>query len=126
MRTDIDHTPGPWEVIADHDISVSGEWDEDGALTVSGFTAIKGGDGELAIIVIDMNNVNQWNDPLLDANTALIKAAPNMLAALKALMPTGIDISNVNTADDFVVPLDVTMGELRKLAAAIALATVSA
>lgn len=57
------------------------------------------------------------------ADARLIAAAPTMLEALQAILPTGVSTGNSNISDDFVVPLDVTMGELREVAKAIAAAT---
>lgn len=57
------------------------------------------------------------------ANTRLIAAAPDLLAALKRLMPTNVCTGNTNVPDSTVLPMDVTMGELRQAAAAIAKAT---
>jgi len=53
-------------------------------------------------------------------NVPMIAAAPNMLAAIERFMPKGIAIGNRNVPDDLVVPMDVTMGELRAFEAAIA------
>lgn len=45
-----------------------------------------------------------------------------MYDALKALIPANIDLTNCNMPDSAVLPCDVTLGELRAAAAAIALA----
>ena len=54
------------------------------------------------------------------ANALLISAAPELLKAAKAFVPAGVSLSNHNVPDDTVIPLDATIGELRKIAAAIA------
>jgi hypothetical protein len=80
------HTPGPWAVIKeDHDISVDGEgWFED--QRVNGWTIVGNvEDDGLAIAIIDTGSPNVWDDDTLDANTALVSAAPEMLAALEWL-----------------------------------------
>lgn len=43
-----------------------------------------------------------------------------LLAACKTTIPSGICLTNKNVPDDLVVPVDFTMGEIRKMAAAIA------
>ena len=50
-------------------------------------------------------------------------AAMEMLAVCKHLLPKGICLTNTNVPDHFNVPLDATMGELRRLAAVIVKAT---
>lgn len=55
-----------------------------------------------------------------DANARLIAAAPELLAALQSVIPAHVNTANYNIADNDVVALDFTMGELRKIAAAIA------
>jgi hypothetical protein len=62
-------------------------------------------------------------DPEAKAIATLFAAASAMLAACQAVMPIGIDTENPNIPDDQVIPLDVTMGELRQLRAAITQAT---
>lgn len=57
------------------------------------------------------------------ANARLIAAAPELLAACIAFMPKGMAIGNGNVPDDLIIPMDVTMGELRAFEAAIAKAT---
>ncbi|MGB3844265.1 MAG: hypothetical protein WA940_00210 [Sphingopyxis sp.] len=43
-----------------------------------------------------------------------------LVGAVRAFMPTGISYSNPNIPDDVMIPLDVTMGELRAINAALA------
>jgi len=49
----------------------------------------------------------------------LITAAPEMYEAIADFMPKNIEVNNSNIPDDLVVPLNVTMGELRRLHAAL-------
>lgn len=50
--------------------------------------------------------------------------ARGMVEALRVVIPTNLDLSNSNVPDDFVLPINYTMGEMR--AAAKALAALSA
>lgn len=50
----------------------------------------------------------------------LYAAAPQLLEACESAIPKGVCLTNRNIPDDFTVSLDCTMGDLRKLAAAIA------
>jgi hypothetical protein len=77
------HTPGPWSIITeDHDISVDGEgWFDD--QHVNGWMIVGQIDSpDMAIAVLDTGYKNNWNDTTLDANAALIAAAPDQNAAL--------------------------------------------
>jgi hypothetical protein len=56
------------------------------------------------------------------ANARLIAAAPDLLEVAKAMIPANLCTTNPNIRDDLVVPLEVTMGELRRIAAVIAMA----
>jgi len=58
-----------------------------------------------------------------EPNVRLIAAAPDLLTVAMELMPKNICVENTNVQDSQVLPVDVTMGELRRLAAAIARAT---
>lgn len=53
------------------------------------------------------------------ANARLIAAAPDLLAVACEMLPRNLCLTNPNIGDDTVIPLDVTMGDLRKIAAAI-------
>jgi hypothetical protein len=57
------------------------------------------------------------------ADEVLRAAAPELLDACKSAMPKGICLTNKNIPDSTVIPVDFTVGELRKIAAAIAKAT---
>ncbi len=58
-----------------------------------------------------------------EANARLIAAAPELLEALQLAIPANVCLTNSNIPDGMIVPLDVPMGDLRKIAAAIAKAT---
>lgn len=56
----------------------------------------------------------------IEAHANLICAAPDLLSVCVELMPKGISPANGNVPDSTVIPVDITMGELRRLASAIA------
>lgn len=56
-------------------------------------------------------------------DAALAAAAPELLAACLEAIPANLCLDNPNIPDDQVIPLDFTMGELRRIAAAVAKAT---
>lgn len=58
-----------------------------------------------------------------EADARLIAAAPELLEALELTLPRNLCLTNANIPDDQPIPLEFTMGELRKIAAAIAKAT---
>ena len=43
-----------------------------------------------------------------------------LVALLREFMPAGVSLTNKNVPDTVTLPLDITMGELRKLSAALA------
>ena len=60
----------------------------------------------------------------VESNARLIAAAPDLLEALVDILgPLNICSDNSNVRDDECLPVDMTMGELRKARAAIAKAT---
>jgi hypothetical protein len=50
------------------------------------------------------------------------EAVPELLEALKGLIPTNVNLNNRHLSDDVLLPCDVRLGELRVAAAAIAAA----
>ena len=80
------HTSGPWVVIDDdHAISVDGEGWLDGQ-HVNGWVVIGNPDNpEMAIAVLDTGSKNYWHDEKLDANAALVAAAPDFYDVACAL-----------------------------------------
>lgn len=72
-------------------------------------------------------STNQWAEILLIVADAegrrKMSAAPDLLEACEAAIPKGVCLTNKNIPDGFTVALDCTMGDLRKIAAAIAKAT---
>lgn len=53
----------------------------------------------------------------------LFAAAPELLAALLTLIPRNVALGNPNWADGTIIPVDMTLGELRQARAAIEKAT---
>jgi hypothetical protein len=91
-------TPGPWSVSKGSPqlVGCEGFW-------IASTMGIQGDEGE--------------------ANARLIAAAPEMLAALQKLIPTNLCTTNANIGDDAFIPFDMTMGEIRNIAAVVAKAT---
>jgi hypothetical protein len=56
-------------------------------------------------------------------NPNTFAAAPELLDACKSMIPSNMSLGNKNIPDHMTVPLETTMGDLRKIAAAIAKAT---
>lgn len=104
------HTPGPWEVR-------SGERRADSAIWPVGryqTTPIVRADG------FQRSWAQARTCDETDANVRLIAAAPDLLAVAEEMLPQNLCLTNANVPDSTVVPLDVTMGELRRIAAAVA------
>ncbi|MBI1682346.1 hypothetical protein [Caulobacter hibisci] len=97
------HTPGPWSVSAGDLIRVKPKASNE---VVAGVHRIGKHSGRPEAEAL--------------ANARLIAAAPELLAAAREFMPKGLAIGNGNVPDETVIPIDVTMGELRKFEAAIA------
>lgn len=93
------HTPGPWEV-------------RPCLLTKNLDICLPVESGKTAVISTAWGN---------EANARLIAAAPDLLNALEeALGLRLVGTSNPNIHDDQILPVEVTMGELRRARAAIA------
>ncbi|WP_113132733.1 hypothetical protein [Rhizobiales bacterium] len=105
------HTPGPWAFDDDNAVMA-----DVGAhiCTVSmadDFPCIDDDEGD------SRTNV----DIECKANARLIAAAPDLLEALVEILgPLNVCSDNQNVGDDVCLPVDMTMGELRKARAAIA------
>ena len=82
-----ENTPGPWEQVANHDLSVHGELvEDDRSTTITEWIVIANpSELEMAIIVAGINNPNNWDGELLEANARLIEASPDLLAVAKAI-----------------------------------------
>lgn len=108
-----EHTPGPWVALpGDGKVLISSNLNSDGELIDETRPANNGG-----IYVAHVLGPDQ------QANARLIAAAPDMLEALRGIVPNGVSLGNATAPDYLVVPLDVSMGELRAVAKAIAAAT---
>ena len=106
------HTPGPWAIFDLHDetrINVRGPHEEFVADCGDGFYSDETDDWVMA----------EESLP----NARLIAAAPELLDALKRCLPENVCLTNRNIRDHVTVSVDVTMGELRQIAAVIAKAT---
>lgn len=110
--TDVTHTPGPW--------SQSHRETRDGMYSTEVYCA----DGET---IAKCAWYPRPADPATgaigtyrEANARLIAAAPDLLAECENMLPARVCLTNKNIGDDFAVELTCTMGDLRRLAAAIA------
>lgn len=102
------HTPGPWlaegaDVFGDHNIVLPASANDCRAV---------------AAVVSNMREPSE-----VAANAFLVAGAPDLLAVAREMLPRNLCLTNPNVPDDTVVPLECTMGDLRKVAAAIAKAT---
>ncbi|ALJ12599.1 hypothetical protein [Sphingopyxis macrogoltabida] len=98
------HTSGPWlaeaaDVFGDHNIVLLSSANDCRAV---------------AAVVSNMRDPSE-----VSANAFLVAAAPDLLAVACEMLPRNLCLTNPNIPDSTVVPLDVTMGELRRIAAAI-------
>lgn len=105
MKEEAGHTPGPWlaepaDMFGDHNIVLANNLYDARAV---------------AAVVSNLRA-----EPEVAANAHLIAAAPELLAACESAIPEGVCLTNPNIPDDTAIPIDCTMGDLRKLAAAIA------
>lgn len=100
-------TPGPWFVCSDD------------------ATQVRDADGDL---VADCRRFTYTDDGEVDCpdnegNARLIAAALDLLAACQSMIPTNVCLTNGNVPDSTIIPIDATMGDFRKIAAAIVKAT---
>ena len=133
-------TKGEWFV--DEETYYSVDRDDEDGLCASGWKVISNSSNpRFVIVAVDVNCPNHYNDQLLDdvakfvieAGTVANETGPpprqladqnrELLAALREVIPANLCITNPNVADDQIVPVDVTMGEFRKIAALIAKCT---
>lgn len=96
------HTPGPWEACDVGDYS-----DYDGRCRV-----ILGDDLRIVVVLGDHDESA--------ANARLIAAAPDLLEALGELLPQNLGAPPDALQDHMTVPVDMTIGEIRRALAAIA------
>jgi hypothetical protein len=112
------HTPGPWVIIPARPYDGDDQRLEG---SFEAFAGIEGADGSPVCVFGDASGSATMFENERDYH--LIAAAPELLAAAKECLPLNIALNNPNVPDTMVVPMDATMGELRRLAAAIAKAT---
>lgn len=81
-------------------------------------------EGEEGGIVLGEVFYSDTGDNEAEANARLIAAAPDLLAALVEILgPLNVCSDNANVRDETMLPIDITMGEIRRARAAIAKAT---
>ena len=116
------HTETPWQV--KHD------WDAEGATTiVANVDGDTDADGSTSYTYDTIARCSDEFEELLPnaaANARHIVHCVNthdaLVKALEGCIPSGVCLTNSNIPDDTIVPIDATMGELRAVAAALALA----
>ena len=94
-----------------------------------GFGAIKAArdDGDILIFGLAAGaDDERRTEKEIEANARLIAASPDMAEALReaeaamaAMLPTNARLDNTRIHDGLVLPMDVSMGELRRLSAAL-------
>lgn len=97
---------GPWEC----DTGDTGIMDSRIA-----YVSVDDGRKEIARVRLDRDD---WRSVV-----QLITAAPDLLSVAREMLPRNLCVTNPNVSDSTIVPLECTMGDLRKVAAAIAKAT---
>jgi len=110
------HTPGPWIAERSEVVGV------DGTLIAIGLASCH----SYQTWVIDPKKGKLAHTPEAQANARLIAAAPDLLEALMDILgPLNVCSLNANIPAEECIPIDITMGELRRARAAIAKATAS-
>ncbi len=110
------HTPGPWSVQ-----DPMGDGVEDDLWIVAGDQVHNW--RCLALVSCDTEKGPAEKPvyrPQRDANAQLMATAPELLALAEGMIPRNVCLTNSSISDDLIVPLDVSMGELRKIAAVVA------
>jgi len=112
---DVQHTPAPWTVQPDP--RDNGEWE------VVQWDATKPTLDEPWYIAACFDNANRGT---AEANARLIAAAPMLLEALDALLPSPLCGESWGLPDDETVQIATTFGKLRAARAALRVAATSA
>jgi len=105
-------TPGSWEITGRKITKHGGTYD-----FISGFKW-----GKFARVVVRFD-YDYADNPAGVANARLIAAAPDLLQCVVDAIPHGISTDNKNISDSQIIPVDMTMGELRRMKAAFNKAT---
>lgn len=105
-------TPGPYTINGDCD------WDVD---TGGGNTRYYiGQEGHEPIAIVICVTRFGDRDPELDGNMRMFCEGPAMVQALRDIIPANASLKNPNIRDRHMVPVDVPMGSLRRIAAILA------
>lgn len=112
------HTPGPWWPCE----SPAGSWDvrtyrDDEDPKTSRHIGSEYGASIATDIGDHTERRTRGNE---EANARLIAAAPDLLEALRLCIPRNVCLTNPNVRDDTILPMDVPIGDLRRIAAVIA------
>jgi hypothetical protein len=105
------HTPGPyWLSQTDTEFLVCG---------AHGKVMFRYAPGQEALAIAHVKRLQKGRADHAGRQAGNGDLTLELLAALKGMLPANLCVTNRNVSDDVVVPLEVTMGDLRKIAAAI-------
>jgi hypothetical protein len=105
------HTPGPWAI--EDPMGPDSLWIVQASKPTHEWFPI-------AVCNMPDEDDHLFTSANVNANIRLIAAAPELLAALKSVLPKNVCLTNRNVPDRSEVEFTITMGELRAIAAAIA------
>lgn len=104
-------TPGPF-------VPLPCDWDVDTGGGNTPYYIGQKGQKPIAIVICVTRSGDR--DPELDTNMRMFCEGPAMVQALRDIIPANVSLTNPNIRDRHIVPMDVPMGSLRRIAAILA------